>query len=136
MSVRRGKRRPRRPLDLGREPAEETLPERDLRFRAFVEQAPVAIAVSRHGTLLYANRRFAEMIGREDVEELVGAPVNQAFAPNMQEASKERSRRRSLGLPVPAEYDSVLKLAMVRLSQPTLPSGSSSSGTAKRTLLS
>jgi len=90
-----------------RKHAEEVLREDDWQFRTFVEQAPIAISVSRDGTCLYANQRLVEMLGRASVDELVGEPVHKFFVPHMQEASKERIRRRSLGLGVPSEYESV-----------------------------
>jgi PAS domain S-box-containing protein/putative nucleotidyltransferase with HDIG domain len=91
-----------------RKNAEEVLRETDLQFRTFVEQAPVAICVSRDGICLYANQRLGEMLGLESVDDLVAEPIHKSFAPRMQEASKKRTRRRSLGLGVPSEYESVL----------------------------
>ena len=94
-----------------RKDAEEVLRETDLQFRTFVEQAPVSICVSRDGICLYANQRLGEMLGLERVDDLVGEPIHKSFAPRMQEASKKRTRRRSLGLGVPSEYESVLQRA-------------------------
>jgi PAS domain S-box-containing protein/putative nucleotidyltransferase with HDIG domain len=91
--------------------AQEELRARDRQFRAFIEQAPLAITVSRHGVLLYANQKLAEMLGLGDVEALVGEPAHALFAPSAREESKERTRRRSLGLPVPTEFESVFERA-------------------------
>jgi PAS domain S-box-containing protein/putative nucleotidyltransferase with HDIG domain len=93
-----------------RKRAEEERRARDSQFRTFVEKAPVAIVVSRDGTCLYANRKVADMVGR-DVDELVGSPVYVLFAPHMQAESLERSRRRSEGLNVPPEFESVFQRA-------------------------
>ncbi len=95
-----------------RKRAEGELRARDLRFRTFVEQAPVAISVSRDGVCLYSNRKFADLLGRETVNELIGAPIYLFFAPHMQTESKERTRLRRLGLAsAPTEYDSVFERA-------------------------
>jgi PAS domain S-box-containing protein/putative nucleotidyltransferase with HDIG domain len=82
-----------------RKRAEAASRESDLRFRAFVEQAPVAIGVVRQGTVLYANQRCAEMLGVQGAEELVGTDVSLVFAPQARGQSQELIRRRSLGLP-------------------------------------
>ena len=87
--------------------AEAELREADLQFRHFVEQAPVAITVTRDGTIVYTNQRVAEMYGLERPDELLGQRAYVLFAPHLQEESRERTRRRSRGLAVPAEYDSI-----------------------------
>jgi PAS domain S-box-containing protein len=90
-----------------RKRAEDTLRESELIFRTLIEEAPVAIIVSRNGISLYANHKFLEMVGEQSAEESVGRPIFEYFAPQFQEESKERTRRRSLGLPVPVEYESI-----------------------------
>ncbi len=87
--------------------AQESLREKDLQFRTFVEQAPIAITVARDGTCLYANQRSAEMSGRERADDLVGRPVYELFAAQLQQESRDRSSRRSLGLDVPSKFQSV-----------------------------
>jgi PAS domain S-box-containing protein len=88
--------------------AEEALRESESRFRAFVEQSPVAIGVfNLEGNGLYANRKYLETLGMQSVDELVGRPAFELFAPQFREESKERTRRRLQGLPVPPEYESV-----------------------------
>ena len=94
-----------------RKRAETASRESDLQFRAFVEQAPVAVAVTRRGTVLYANQRFGEMMGLTSTHELVGTEVYKVFAPQAQEESKERTRHLSLGLAAPPEFESVLQRA-------------------------
>jgi PAS domain S-box-containing protein len=91
-----------------RKQAEEALKLSELRFRAFVEQAPVAIGVfNLDGKGLFINSKFKETLGLQSVEEAVGRPAFEYFAPQFREESRERTRRRQLGLPVPAEYESV-----------------------------
>ena len=71
-----------------RKRAEEESREHDLQFRTFVEQAPVAITVTRDGVCLYANQRLAEMFGREDIDDLVGRPVHEFFPPGIQKENQ------------------------------------------------
>ena len=92
-----------------RKQAEEALQESELRFRTLIEKAPVAISISRNGICLYANHKFLEMIGLQAAEEAVGRPISEFFAAQFQEESKERTRRRALGLPVPVVFESVMQ---------------------------
>ena len=87
--------------------ADAALGESEARFHALIDQAPVAINVSRAGVNLYANQKLAQLFGIPNVETPVGRPTVEYFAPQYQEESLERTRRRQLGLPVPAEYESV-----------------------------
>jgi PAS domain S-box-containing protein/putative nucleotidyltransferase with HDIG domain len=81
----------------------------DLQFRAFVEQAPVAIAVTRVGTVLYVNNKFAEMQGLQGADELIGSDAFQLFAPLARDEVRYRSRRwsRRLSEGNDNEYESV-----------------------------
>ncbi len=87
--------------------AGESLRENESRFRGFVEQAPVAILVSRKGVGMYANRQFAKIFGLESVEESVGRPVIEYYTAKFRKEREERTRRRLLGLHVPEEFESV-----------------------------
>ena len=88
-----------------RQAAEAALNESEQRFRAMLEQAPMAVNISRDGISLYANRRFGEMFKLEREEQWIGRSVVEYFAPQGREASRERIRRRALGLPVDTEFE-------------------------------
>jgi PAS domain S-box-containing protein len=90
-----------------RKRAEEALRESEARFRTLIERAPVAVSVSRNGILLYGNQKLREILGMRDSEESVGRPIIEHYAPQCREESKERTLRRSHGLPVPAEFESI-----------------------------
>ena len=109
-----------------RKRAQEVLREKDSQFRNYVENAPVAIVVTRVGACLYANQALADMLGAKSSEALVGGRIYEGFAPHMQEESKERSRRRSLGLVAPRSSSLSYSAAMGHCSPPTCPSGPSS----------
>jgi PAS domain S-box-containing protein len=87
--------------------AKKDLEASEARFRALIEKAPVAISLSRDGIGVYANQRFLEMLGMTEAGEYVGHPLIEHFAPQCRQESQERSRRRTLGLPAPAEIESV-----------------------------
>ena len=90
-----------------RKRAEEALQKNEQQFRSFVEQAPLAIIVTRAGTTLYTNDKAVKMFGLQSGEEFNRRPIVELFAPQYREESKERTRRRALGLPLPSEYESV-----------------------------
>ncbi len=90
--------------------AENERKESELRFRAFVEQAPVAIGVFQlNGLGTYANQKFLETLGLPGLEDMIGRPAYEYFSSQYREDSKERIRRRLLGLPVPTIYEAVAK---------------------------
>ena len=82
--------------------------EGEKRFRAFIEQSPVAIALyNLDGTGMYANQKYLDVLGLKSLGDFIGRPAHEYFAPQFREESKERSRRRLLGLPVPLEFESI-----------------------------
>lgn len=87
--------------------AEKQLAESELRFRTLIEQAPIAIGIVRDGAGVYGNQKAAQMLGLPDAQAWVGRPVLECFAPQCREESSERTRRRALGLPVPAEFEAI-----------------------------
>ncbi len=90
-----------------RKQAEEALAGSELRFRTLIEQAPIAISISRNGFGVYANRKLTQMCGLQDAEEWVGRAIPEFFAPQCRHESEERTQRRLLGLPVPDEFESI-----------------------------
>ncbi len=90
-----------------REAAERGLHESERRFRTLIEDAPVAIILTRDGMTLDVNAKMSEMFGLGRNEDAVGRPATDWLAPEFRDESKERSRRRTLGVPVAAEFDSV-----------------------------
>ena len=87
--------------------AEQAMSESELRFRTLVDQSPIAIGISREGTGLYANRRFAQIFGLRSSGDFIGRHVSSFFAPELQEESRERVRLRAKGLPAPTEFESI-----------------------------
>ena len=72
---------------------EDALRESEERFRHLIEQAPVAIGMSRDGQTIYANRRYLDMFGFRAVEELVGRSYLEQIAPELHEGLIEKVQR-------------------------------------------
>ncbi|MDR3602956.1 MAG: chemotaxis protein CheB [Desulfosporosinus sp.] len=66
---------------------EAVLRESELRFHTLIEQAPVAISVSRNATSLYTNRKYQETFGLKSVKESVDLSRGPSYAPQFGELS-------------------------------------------------
>jgi len=77
------------------------------RLQTILDQAPLAINISRDGVSLYANEKFKQMFGLKHESQWLGHSIIEYYTPSRREEARERIRRRSLGLPVPTEYESV-----------------------------
>ena len=89
--------------------AEEELKQSELKFRKFIEHAPLAIIASLNGRLSLINENAMRLFGFENAEDLKGKLIYEFFAPDYQEMSKERTKLRSLGHHVPTEFESVIQ---------------------------
>ena len=85
--------------------ARETLRESEERFRTFIEDAPLAIDISREGTTIYSNKKCLEMFGFTDLDHVKATPISDRWAPHDRPAVLERIRDRHAGKAVPAEYE-------------------------------
>jgi PAS domain S-box-containing protein len=81
--------------------ADAALRESELRFRMFIEKAPLAISLARGATGLYANEKFLELWRYKSNDEVVGRSLLEHWAPHDRPIIAERMRQRALGLPVP-----------------------------------
>jgi PAS domain S-box-containing protein len=90
-----------------RRDAEAALRESESRFRELVENAPVAIGISRLGEADYRNRAHVRIFGYEDARELAGLSFSDQIAPRFRKEVTERALQRSRGLPAEAEFESV-----------------------------
>jgi PAS domain S-box-containing protein len=75
------------------------------RFRSLIEQAPIAIGLTRNGRFIYANPRHLEMFGYDRIEELLGHPIFDLFAPQDRSRGMEGNRRLEIGLPEAVENE-------------------------------
>jgi PAS domain S-box-containing protein len=88
-----------------RKRAEEALQASERRLQTVMEEAPVAISISRAGQVLYANQRCLKMFGFKSAVELGGHTVDEHWSPEWRPIIRERAQQRSLGLPAPTQYE-------------------------------
>ncbi|MCL5999482.1 MAG: PAS domain S-box protein, partial [Chloroflexi bacterium] len=90
-----------------RKRVEEALRESEAQFRALIEEAPLAISISRYGLTIYANPSYLHLFGYESPEALYGHPITEQVAPQWRQMMGRRTLNRELGVPEPTEYESV-----------------------------
>lgn len=89
----------------GRKEAAAALQASEGRFRTLIEQAPIAVSISRAGKTIYVNQKYLDAYGYQKMEDLVGRPIIEQWAPEFRATIEERVRLREEGKPVPAEYE-------------------------------
>jgi PAS domain S-box-containing protein len=90
-----------------RKRAEAELQASESRFRTLIEQAPLAVSISRGGTTMYVNQKFLELYGYRGIDELVGYPIYDHWPPEFRKMIEERVQKRQRGEEVPQEYEGV-----------------------------
>jgi PAS domain S-box-containing protein len=63
------------------EDANLALEESEARFRTLIEKSPIAIGITRSGITTYANQRFLEMFGYDELNEINGESALKLIAP-------------------------------------------------------
>jgi len=77
------------------------------RFKKLIDEAPIAIGVSRSDDIVYGNPCFLELFGAPDLATVQELTVHKLIAPNSRESFAERTRRRNLGLAIEDHYETV-----------------------------
>lgn len=77
----------------------------EARFRALFDAAPVAIAITRDGVLLYVNQAAVTLLGCESEWEMIGHPVNEFVAPVDREMMQKRIAQRTQAFEGPLVYE-------------------------------
>ncbi|MGD0727886.1 MAG: PAS domain S-box protein [Spirochaetia bacterium] len=90
-----------------RHEAEAALRQSESRFRELIENAPIAIGISRQGEAVYRNRAHVRLFGFEDASELVGKSFSDQVAPRFRKEATERALRRKQSLPTETKFESV-----------------------------
>ncbi len=85
--------------------AHGALIESEARFRTLIEDAPLAVGISRSAKTVWVNRKYLELFGYESKEELVGQPISDMVAPECREELEERARLRASGQSAPISYE-------------------------------
>ncbi|MRS11949.1 MAG: PAS domain S-box protein [Actinobacteria bacterium] len=73
--------------------SEEAIRQSEQRYRALIEQSPVAIFVSRDECVDFANAACLQLFGVASPEQLVGTPLVELFVPEHRRAIGQRIRR-------------------------------------------
>ncbi|MFH2110381.1 MAG: PAS domain S-box protein [Candidatus Bathyarchaeota archaeon] len=85
--------------------AEAALRESEERYRSLVENSPNAISVMVEGRIVYANKRRAELAGKDDPSELVGTSVISQIVEGDRESIVEREEARERGEKPPSPFE-------------------------------
>jgi PAS domain S-box-containing protein len=85
--------------------ATETLRESEERFRTLMENAPLAIDISRDGFTIYSNKMCLEMFGFRGLEQIKAAPISERWSEHDRPIILERMRARREGKTVPTDFE-------------------------------
>ncbi|MEO8670504.1 MAG: PAS domain S-box protein [Tahibacter sp.] len=91
-----------------RREAERNLQRSEERYRALVEHSQVGVYVMRNGHYLYVNQAFATLTGFEEAE-LIGMHWKDLATEEGRRTVDARLERRASGLPVPPDYETVVR---------------------------
>jgi PAS domain S-box-containing protein len=85
--------------------AEERLRESEERYRTAIENSNDGIALLQDGKHLYVNRRWLEMFGYDDIEDVIGKPSYSFAHPDEQEFIRQMTQNRLRGEPVSLRHE-------------------------------
>ncbi len=88
-----------------RKMAEDALAESEERYRTAIESSNDAVAIIHGEKIQYVNRRFVEIFGYEEPEDMIGQPVLIIVHPDDQRRVITINQRRHRGDPVPLRYE-------------------------------
>ncbi|MDD2925172.1 EAL domain-containing protein [Rhodoferax sp.] len=90
---------------------QEALRESEARYRTLVEWSPKAVAVHRHGVILYVNAATVTMLGARSADELLGRHIADFLHPDDLQIGLERARiATETGVNAPAREEKLLRL--------------------------
>jgi PAS domain S-box-containing protein len=114
-----------------RKRAEKALGLSEARYRAILDQAPIAVVVSHDGQLIEMNDSGRRMLLLTPDDEISGRSLLDFIAPEFRSEVADMSRRRARDLPAPSAYDTVglrsdgsrfpMHVAVVRIELPDGP---------------
>lgn len=88
-----------------RRQAERRLLESEERYRTAIEHSNDGVVIAREGDLVFVNRKFLEMLGYENPEDILGSALNKVVHPDDSDMVGENIRKRQGGEPVPSRYE-------------------------------
>lgn len=84
---------------------EKALRESEERYRIAIEHSNDGVVITRSNEHLYVNKRYVEMFGYDNAEELIGKPLSATVHPDDLDRVTDFSRRRQLGEPAKSSYE-------------------------------
>jgi PAS domain S-box-containing protein len=88
-----------------RKRAGEALLESEIHYKTAFEHSNDGIAMVRGDNYIYANKKFVEIFGYDELKEIVGRPITMTIHPEDREQVTEFNRLRQQGKPVPSSYE-------------------------------
>ena len=88
----------------GRKELARAAAEATTQMLALLANSPDGIAAECDGVLVYANRRFAELYGYDDSDQVTGRPIADFVGPEDRDRVAEYSKARARGEPAPTCY--------------------------------
>ncbi len=88
-----------------RREADSALRKEEERFRTLIENAPVAIGISRSGLMIYGNKEYRSLFGLDSTERIAGKSLTEQIAPQFREQVLTRALRRAHGERVESEFE-------------------------------
>ena len=86
---------------------ENALRESKERFKTLIENAPIAIVVSRDEQILYGNIECLQLFLIKSVDELGSMSLLSLFVPEVRDKISDNVRRRALGERIPTNYEAI-----------------------------
>jgi PAS domain S-box-containing protein len=90
-----------------RHDADYALRRSEERFRALIENAPVAIGISRAGLMIYGNNAYRDLFGLERGFDIAGRSLADQISPRFRREVLDRALRRAQGEPAEVEFELV-----------------------------
>ncbi|MHB8203961.1 MAG: hybrid sensor histidine kinase/response regulator [Desulfomonilaceae bacterium] len=84
-----------------RKVSEAALKASEERMRTLIEVSPIGITIVRQGVYIYTNPAFVRMFGYDDINEIVGRPLESLCVPEERAFIKKVARDRDAGLHTP-----------------------------------
>ncbi|OPY77965.1 MAG: Blue-light-activated protein [Syntrophorhabdus sp. PtaU1.Bin058] len=84
---------------------EEALRESEERYRIAIENSNDGVAIMKGTEHVYVNKKFVEIFGYTNADEIIGKPVSLVVHPDDSAMVDEMNRKRQGGEPVPSQYE-------------------------------
>ncbi len=88
-----------------RRQAEKNLIESEERYRTAIENSNDGVALVRGDQHIYINRKFMDIFGYENQDDIIGNPTYITVHPDDRQMVMEYNRKRQRGEPVPSRYE-------------------------------